>query len=282
MPTTHLNPGRSQLFTPATKPERFAKAASVGADALIIDLEDSVAPRDKGAARSNALAYIPKHAETSTLVALRINAASSTRAGLDDLAALLDAEADPDFLVLPKIEAAADLLLVDRLLAAAGKHAVLVALIESARALAALDEIVAATPRLSGLMFGAADMAADLGAEVAWGPLAAVRMRIVAAAALRALPVVDTPFFKIGDDTGLREEAEAARAFGFAGKAAIHPSQIATIDAVFTPDAAAVDHARAVLAANSEGVGTVDGAMIDEAVARRARRTLAAAGEAQS
>ncbi len=281
MPTTRPIPGRSQLFTPATKPERFTKAASVGADALIIDLEDSVAPCDKDAARSNALGYILKHAEVATLVALRINAASSTRAGLDDLAALLDSEADPDFLVLPKIEAASDLLLVDRLLTAAGKHAVLLALIESARALVALDEIVAATQRLSGLMFGAADMAADLGADVAWEPLAPVRMRIVAAAAVRGLPVVDTPFFEVGDKVGLRHETEAARAFGFAGKAAIHPSQIATISAVFTPDATAVDHARAVLAANSKGVGTVDGAMIDEAVARKARRTLALAGEAQ-
>ncbi len=281
MTTTRTIPGRSQLFTPATKPERFAKAAGVGADALIIDLEDSVAPQDKGAARSNALAYIPHHREASTLVALRVNA-SSTRAGIDDLVALLDSEADPDFLVLPKIEAAADVILVDRLLAAAGKHAALVALIESARALAALKDIVAASPRLAGLMFGAADMAADLGADVGWEPLAGARMGIVAAAALHALPVVDTPFFRIGDDAGLRKEAEAARAYGFAGKAAIHPSQVATVNAVFTPDAAAVDHARAVLAANRKGVGTVDGAMIDEAVARKARRTLAAAGQAQS
>ena len=275
MPTKRAAPGRSQLFTPATRPERFAKAASVGADALILDLEDSVAPGDKATARRNALAYVPDHRDKSTLVALRLNALS-TRAGLDDFLALLDSEADPDLLVLPKVESASDLMLVDRHLAAGNKRATLVALIESARALAALDEIVA-TPRLAGLMFGAADMAADLGADVGWAPLTHARQRIVAAAAQRALAVTDTPFFEVGDRAGLRAEAEAARSFGFTGKAAIHPSQIATIQAVFTPDAAAVEHARAVLAANRGGVGTVDGAMIDEAVARKARRTLAAA-----
>ena len=127
-------------------------------------------------------------------------------------------------------------------------------------------------------MLGAADMAADLGAAVAWGPLAFARGRLIAACALAGVTPIDAPFFDIRDEDGLKQEVGAAVALGFAAKAAIHPAQVGAINAALTPSAAAVQKARAILAENAKGVGTVDGQMIDEAVARKARHTLTAAG----
>jgi (S)-citramalyl-CoA lyase len=180
--------------------------------------------------------------------------------------------------VLPKTETAGHLQILDHLLTTADKDTRLIGLIESARGLAAVEAIASATPRLVGLMLGAADMAADLGAVVGWETLAFARGRLIAACALAGVTPIDAPFFDIRDEDGLKQEVAAAVALGFAAKAAIHPSQVGAINAALTPSAEAVQKARAILAENAKGVGTVDGQMIDEAVARKARRTLAAAG----
>jgi (S)-citramalyl-CoA lyase len=142
---------------------------------------------------------------------------------------------------------------------------------------AGVEAIADATPRLAGLMLGAADMAADLGTKTAWEPLAFARSRLIAVCALAGITPIDAPFFDIRDEAGLKHEVSAAVAFGFAAKGAIHPSQIGAINAALTPTPEAVDKARAILAENAKGVGTVGGQMIDEA-ARTARRILAAAG----
>ena len=268
---------RSWLFTPATRPDRFAKAAASGADVSIIDLEDSVSPGDKAEARRTALAHLAEPAPGSFTRALRINALV-TRAGLADLQALLESEACPDYLILPKTESAAHLQILDRLLAGTKRKIGLVGLIESAKGLAAAEEIAASTPRLKALLFGAADMSADLGAGTAWTPLVYARGRLVAACALTGVLAIDSPFFDMNNHQGLTQETTQAVALGFAGKAAIHPAQIDAINAALTPSAEAVEKARAILAENVKGVGTVDGQMIDEAIARKARRTLAAAG----
>ena len=269
---------RSWLFTPATRPDRFDKAAASGADVSIIDLEDSVAPGDKAEARRSALAHLGQPAAGSCRRALRINGLER-RFGLADLQALLESSACPDYLVLPKTESAAHLQILDRLLAEAGKATRLVALLESARGLAAAGEIAAATPRLEALLFGAADMSADLGAATAWAPLAYARSRLVAACAWAGVLAIDSPFFDVKDHDGLTQETAQAVALGFAGKAAIHPNQIAPINAALTPRPEQVAQARAILAENAKGVGVVQGQMVDEAVARKARRILIAAGE---
>jgi len=268
---------RSWLFTPATRPDRFAKAAAAGADVVILDLEDAVAPKDKAEARATALDYLAGNPADGALHALRINGLD-TRSGISDLDALLGSRAAPNFLVLPKTETAGHLQILDRLLTAAGRTIRLIGLIESARGLAAVEAIATATPRLVGLMMGAADMAADLGAATAWEPLAYARSRLIAACALADVTPIDSPFFDIHNEDGLKQEVAAVVALGFAAKAAIHPAQIGAINAALTPSAEAVEKARAILAENAKGVGTVDGQMIDEAVARKARRTLAAAG----
>ena len=268
---------RSWLFTPATHPERFGKASAAGADVGILDLEDAVAPKDKGRARSTALDYLTAESAEGSMRALRINGLD-TSAGIADLHALLGSTAAPDFLVLPKTETIGHLQILDRLLTAAGKDTRLVGLIESARGLAAVEAIATATPRLFGLMLGAADMAADIGAATRWEPLAYARSRLVVACALADVTAVDAPFFELDDAAGLEQEVAAAVALGFSAKAAIHPAQIEPINTALTPSAQAVQTARAILAENAKGVGTVDGQMIDEAIARTARRTLAKAG----
>jgi (S)-citramalyl-CoA lyase len=269
---------RSWLFTPATRPDRFDKAAASGADVSIIDLEDSVAPADKVEARRTALAHLAQPAPGSCGRALRMNGLE-TRFGLADLHALLESSARPDYLVLPKTESAAHLQILDHLLAEAGKVTRLVALIESAQGLAACEAIAAATPRLEALLFGAADMSADLGAATAWAPLAYARSRLVAACALARVVAIDSPFFDVKDHDGLTQETAQAVALGFAGKAAIHPNQIAPINAALTPRPEEVAQARAILSENAKGVGVVQGQMVDEAVARKARRILIAAGD---
>jgi len=273
-------PTRSWLFTPATRPERFPNAAAHGADVIIIDLEDSVAPADKDGARATALDFVPRLSTAtggkapSVVCALRINGID-TRPGLADLQAFLDSEADPPFLVVPKIDSPGHLQILDRLLKVAGKKTRLVAQIESAHGLAQAENIATATPRLAALMFGTADMAADLGTDLSWNSLLYARSRLIAAAALRGLLAIDAPFFGIKDVQRLVQETANAVALGFSGKCAIHPSQVAMINAALVPSGSEISHARAVLEENEKGVGVVNGIMVDEAVARRARRVLA-------
>ncbi len=128
-------------------------------------------------------------------------------------------------------------------------------------------------------MLGSADMAADLGTATAWAPLAAARSRLVLACALAGVTPIDWPFFDVHDMDGLSREAADTVAFGLPARAAIHPGQVGPTNQALTPTGKAVEHARAVLAADTKGVGVVDGQMIDEAVARKARRTLAAVGQ---
>jgi (S)-citramalyl-CoA lyase len=113
-----------------------------------------------------------------------------------------------------------------------------------------------------------------------WEPLAFARARLVAACALAGVTAIDAPYFAIRDPDGLEQEVARAVALGFRAKAGIHPRQIGAINTALTPTQQAVERARAILAENAKGVGTVDGQMIDEAVARKARRVLAAAGVA--
>jgi (S)-citramalyl-CoA lyase len=264
---------KSWLFTPATKADRFGRAAEVHADALIIDLEDAVALLDKQKARTAALQYLAQPAQGRLPCALRINA-PVTRTGIEDLRSLLESSAAPDYIILPKCDSPAFIRMVRMLLDQAAKDTEMIALIESAKAVEALPDIVGSEVRPGALMFGAADMEADLGAKTGWEPLLFVRSRIVQVAASAGIVAVDSPFFDIADLEGLKKETTAARDLGFHGKAAIHPKQISVINKVFVPSDEEVAKARQILAVNQQGVGSVDHQMVDEAIARKARRTL--------
>ena len=268
---------KSWLFTPATKSDRFTRAADVHSDALIIDLEDAVAPSAKTEARETALRYLAGVSADRLPCALRINS-PDTGFGLDDLRALLNSPANPDYLVLPKCDSSALIALVGNLLREAKKTAQIIALIESAKAIGALKEIAGGEAKPAALVFGAADMAADLGAETAWEPLLWVRARIIQAAASAGIAALDSPYFDIADTVGLKQETKASASLGFRGKCAIHPAQIATINAFLTPSEQQVAEARQILVVNQQGVGSVDHEMVDEAVARKARLVLERAG----
>jgi (S)-citramalyl-CoA lyase len=264
---------KSWLFTPATKADRFGRSAEVHADALIIDLEDAVALLDKQKARTAALQYLEQPAQGRLPCALRINA-PVTRTGIEDLHSLLESSAAPEYIILPKCDSPAFIRMVRTLLDQAAKDTEIIALIESAKAVEALPDIVGSEVRPVALMFGAADMEADLGAKTGWEPLLVVRSRIVQVAASAGIVAVDSPFFDIADLEGLKKETTAARDLGFHSKAAIHPKQISVINDVFVPSDEEVAKARQILAVNQQGVGSFDHQMVDEAIAREARLTL--------
>ena len=267
---------RSWLFTPATRPDRLLSAARTGVDVSIADLEDSVSCAEKSDARKNLFAWLntPLN-ETMPQLAVRINSVS-TRFGLDDLAALLDASRMPDFLLLPKTESPHQVALVASLFDQAGKTSVLVPLIESARGMFAVESIASASSHVGALMFGAADYASDVRAQPDSLALQVARCRVVAACASAGIEAIDAPCFAIHDADLLQADLAFALANGFHGKAAIHPSHIESINRAFTPSADRVAWAKRVLEANEQGVGIVDGRMVDEAIAREARCLLAA------
>jgi (S)-citramalyl-CoA lyase len=267
---------RSWLFTPATKPDRFANARKNGADVLIVDLEDAVAPELKQDARKNVRTLLDSPEDTRLPpVAVRINTTTS-RNGLEDLLMVFDAANAPCFILLPKIEAPQQVLHVTELLKGASKPALLVPMIESAKGLAAVDAIAQAGARIAGLMFGAADFASDVAAQPDALALQLARCRIAAACAQAGVLAIDAPCFALRDPERLKVDLDFATANGFAAKAAIHPSHLEAINAALTPSPERVEWARRVIAAGEKGVGIVDGRMVDEAIAREARKVLAA------
>ena len=231
---------------------------------------------EKPDARKNLLAWLntPLN-ETMPQLAVRINSVS-TRFGLDDLAALLDASRMPDFLLLPKIESPDQVAVVASLFDQAGKTSVLVPMIESARGMFAIESIARSSSHVGALMFGAADYASDVRAQPDSLALQVARCTVAAACASAGIEAIDAPCFAIHDADLLQADLAFAIANGFHGKAAIHPSHIESINRTFTTSADRVAWAKRVLEANEQGVGIVDGRMVDEAIAREARSVLAA------
>lgn len=272
---------RSLLFTPGTRPERFAKAAASGADAVILDLEDAVPPLAKAEARDHVLGWLDDVPGDGVPCLVRVNGLR-TPEGLRDLLAFLDAGVAPPAIVLPKVESLAELEVVAALLTGPLAATGFVPLIESARALSAA-EAIASHPRTRALALGGADLAADLGCTMAWEPLLWARARVVQAAATAGVGAVDVPYLDLARDDGLADEAAAVRDLGFTGKLAIHPRHVAAINAALTPTADEHAQARRVVDAADaagDGVCVVDGRMVDPPIVRAARRTLARARRA--
>lgn len=266
---------RSLLFVPGARADRFAKALGAGADVTCIDLEDSVPPERKDAARAAAIAFIAEQGCPDHLW-LRINPVRSA-AGLADLLAVLSMEKAPAALMLPKLTDTADLSLVDEVL---GSRAVgLVPLIETAAGLRNAAAIATAK-RVRALLFGAVDLSAELGCALEWEPLLFARSTLVAAAAEGGVGLFDVPSIDVADVDGLRSSTARAKALGFTGRACIHPTQVAVVNEVFTPTAAEIARAHRVVDAFEQaggGVALLDGKLIEIPVVRAARRVLAAA-----
>lgn len=250
------------LFVPANRPERFAKAAASGADAIILDLEDAVAADDKEAARAALSVDF-----TNKPVIVRVNA-MGTRWHVGDMAAVrrLGVAA----VMIPKAESAAALMQADF-------DSPLIALVETVLGVASAREI-ARCARVERLAFGSVDYAADLGCDHDRDALAPARSELLVASRLAHKPA---PFDGVTTDVrcayAAREDARHARALGFGGKLCIHPKQIEAVFAGFMPSAAELDWAQRVLAAG-DGATTLDGAMIDAPVRARARSIRQRAG----
>jgi citrate lyase subunit beta/citryl-CoA lyase len=286
---------RSLLFVPGDSPRKLAKGLDSGADALIVDLEDSVAADRKDTARKTTLAFLNEVGAVPQRPRLlvRVN-------GLDT--GLIDADLDavvagrPDAILLPKAEGGPSVIHLDAKLAAReaiaalpdGAIRIMAIATETAAALFVAGTYAGASRRLAGLTWGAEDRSADLGAETNrdedgrfTGPFRLARSLCVAAAAAAKVPALDTVFVDFRNAQGLRRECEEARRDGFTGKLAIHPAQVAVINEVFTPSSAEIARAQAVVAAfaSTPGVGVVgiDGVMYDRPHLERARRLLARA-----
>lgn len=272
---------RSFLFVPATRPERFAKALASGADAVIIDLEDAVAPGEKVQARQGlAQAWPGLAAQGRARVLVRVNAGNTTWHGddLNLLGALVGSGVAG--VVLPKAEHAAQL---SHVAAVLGPACALVPLIESVAGLDAADTL-ARCPQVLRLAFGNIDFQADAG--LVCGPdeaeLTAVRLALLLATRRAQLPSpIDGVTADTQDAAQLAHDLLRSRRGGFGAKLCIHPSQVAAVNAAFTPSPSDIDWARRVLAASEAaggGVVSLDGRMVDMPVLLLAQRTLARAG----
>lgn len=260
------------LFVPGDRPERFAKAAAAGADLVVLDLEDAVAPDVKDTARADVADWLDR---AEVLCAVRVNATAPL---LDaDLAAL--AGSAPRLVMLPKAE---DPALVADVVARLPRGSRVVALVETARGVLTAPA-VAAVPGVERLAFGSFDLAAELGVDPDHGPaMATARGALVLASAAAGLAApVDGVTGAVDDAQRLAADVATSRALGFAAKLCIHPRQVPAVAEAFAPSADERAWAERVLAgAGDNGVAVVDGRMIDKPVVDRARRVLAtAAGE---
>lgn len=271
---------RSFIFSPGTDPSMFAKALASGADIVCVELEDGVAPQHKDAARENMLGiFAEPQADDGVERIVRINMLGSPE-GEADLRAVLDSASPPPALMLPKVNAPEEVRRVAEALEDAGHTTRLQVIIETNPGLEAAYEIAQASKRVDALLFGGVDLAADLRCAYGWEPLLYARSRVVHAAAGAGIDVIDVPWLDLGDEDGLRQEAEASARLGFTGKGSIHPKQIAMINGIFSPSAEEVAYAKKVVAAFAEadsGLVVVDGKLIELPVLRSMERILAKA-----
>src|SRR5215467_14141065 len=286
---------RSLLFVPADSPSKLDKALGCGADAIILDLEDSIAPERKEAARAGAAEFLAQSLSMPTRPHLIVRVNGLTTGLIDiDLDAVVPAR--PDAIMLPKAEGGASVVHVDAKLTvrealhgfAEGIIRILPIATETAPALFVAGTYRGASPRLAALTWGAEDLSAELGAEAnrdAQGafldPYRLARTLCIAAAAAAGVQALDTVYVDFRNEAGLRRECEEARRDGFTGKMAIHPGQVATINEVFTPTPAAIAKAQSIIAAFAatpdSGVVGIDGMMYDRPHIAKAERLLARA-----
>ena len=300
-PTPPSRPNRCQLFGPGSRPAIFEKMAASDADVINLDLEDSVAPDDKDAARKNIIEAIRDVDWGSKTLSVRIN-------GLDtpywyrDVVDLLEQASDRlDQIMIPKVGCAGDLYAVDALVTAVeaakgrSKPISFEVIIESAAGISHVEEIAAASPRLQAMSLGAADFAASMGMQTTgiggtqenyymhregerhWAdPWHWAQAAIVAACRTHGVLPVDGPFGDFSDSEGFKAQARRSATLGMVGKWAIHPKQVALANEVFTPSEQAVLEAREILAAmekaKAEGAGATvyKGRLVDIASIKQA------------
>ncbi|MHC1760970.1 MAG: CoA ester lyase [Negativicutes bacterium] len=276
---------RSLLFVPGNNPAMVQNAAVFGSDAVILDLEDAVAPLEKDAARFLVVEALQTVDYGKCAKVVRINPLEYN--GGADIAAVV--RAAPDALLVPKVQSAADIQAVVAQVAAyeqPGQPEVkIIALIETPRGLAEAYSIASADKRVIALALGAEDYTAALGAKRTKEgmEILGARTTLLNAAAAAGIPAIDTPFTDINDEEGLRKDLAFAKQLGFKGKLSIHPRQVEIIHEELSPSQEEIRWAQRVVAvihqAEQDGLGAVslDGKMIDAPIVLRARQVLSVA-----
>ena len=280
---------RSLLFVPGSTPERIAKAVTSPADAVILDLEDAVAPGEKARAREWVVAALRGVDFRGRERIVRVNPLDGPE-GPADLVAVVPT--GPDALLLPKINGLDPLIRVDRevgrLEAEAGLEGGRIrfhVLVETIAGVANVSAIAGGSARNTALLFGAGDFVRETRGRLvpSRAPELYAMSQALLAARLAGLDAIDTPYFELGNPVGLEAHARFAADLGYDGKAVIHPNQVDTVNVVFTPTPEAVADARRILAAYGEaeaqGAGALqlDGRFIDTVHVAVARQTLARA-----
>ncbi len=279
-----MKPRRSVLYMPGANERALEKAKGLPADALILDLEDAVAPDAKAAARDRVCEAVGSGGYGRREVMIRVNGLD-TEWHADDLAAA--AKAGPAGVVVPKINSAAEVALVERSLEASGApdHTMIWAMLETPVAVLGAAEIAASSERLAVLVMGTNDLAKELHAELVPGrsPMMYGLSACLIGARAAGKVILDGVYNDISDADGFAAECLQGRQLGFDGKTLIHPSQLEPCNRIFAPSEAEVEQARKVIAAFEEaqaagkGVVTVDGRMIENLHVANAQRALAIA-----
>lgn len=275
----NIRPRRSLLFVPALRPDRFYKALDSGADIVCVDMEDATPRARKDEGRSLALPLFKNITHPHVEWMARINGLS-TPDGLKDLTAIIESDAPPPAIMIPKVRSAEEVQLLDQLLIGAASAIRYCIIIETNQGLERVMDIARASPRIDSLIMGGVDMSAELRCAKEWEPLLYARSRIVHAAASAGIDLLDVPFLNLEDEAGLRDEALRCARLGCTGKASIHPKQIAIINEAFSPSLAAIDKAKKVCAAfenEKTGLVVIDGELIELPVVRSSYRILAIA-----
>jgi citrate lyase subunit beta/citryl-CoA lyase len=289
---------RSLLFVPADGGSKLDKAFGSGADAVIVDLEDSIAPERKAAARASAAAFITSAGAQAQRPRLFVRVNGLTTGLIDDdLAAIVPAR--PDAILLPKAEGGASVVHCDAKLTAQeavagiddGHIRIVAQAIETAAGIFAAGNFRKSSGRLTGLTWGPEDLSAELGAEAnrdsegrLTEPYRLARSLCLFAAAAAEVQAIETVYVDFRNLEGLRRDTEDSRRDGFAARLAIHPAQVPVINEVFTPTAAAIDLAKTIIAAFEANPGAgaigINGVMFDRPHLARAKALLARARSA--
>lgn len=280
---------RSALCVPAGDDRKLLKALGSGADEVVVDLEDAVSFQDKATARAQLASF--EWADSTARVVVRVNAVGTpwchrdleTVARIERIAAV----------VLPKVESRADVGFAERLLdgleieAERSVPLAVQALVETATGVLGLSDVLSDVRRLEAVIVGYADLAASLGRDREVEPSAwrSIQDAVVLHARAAGVAAIDGPFLGVGDGDDFAASVRNAAALGFDAKWVIHPRQVPAVSEGFMPSTAQLEHAQRVLtaleraAAEGRGAGVVDGALVDEAMARDARRVLSKASQ---
>lgn len=277
-----FRPRRSVLYMPGANDRALEKARTLPADALILDLEDSVAPEAKAEARSRVAACVTAGGYGRRELVIRVNGLE-TPWGSDDMAAA--AAAGPDAILVPKVSRAADVARAVLLMKDAPAHTRLWVMMETPLAMLKAEEIAGAEKRLAALVLGTNDLVKETRASTAQNRFALVPMLSLCVLAARAhgLDVIDGVYNDFRDEAGFRAECEQGRLLGMDGKTLIHPGQIATCNEVFSPSPEEVTWSQKIIAAFAQpenatrGVITLDGKMVERLHLAMAERVAAIA-----